>query len=313
MRHSTRAFEWLAVVFALAWAAAAPAATAAKPALTPVEVSVHFPGEARTAAIVYARDLATGTITTARAAAGTSKLILKLAPGRYWLFAEPDDPGVPDLLGARTDWTVCRAAAPSADASACLSHGLVEIAVERSPIAGLTIDDWDLPGRVARDLDQALNRNPDRPDDLELGAPRFSEYPARVLAPVTPFQFDPGSHPEGAQWEAAVRAAAVQGVNFAGHWLVVANSCGDHCASFALIEWPTGRIFVPDALRAVSSTLPCNRAQPVQHRADSRLLTVTQSDDRSVVTRYFLWDESRGSLTEIASYRGSAERFCERD
>ncbi len=312
MRHLSRAFEWLAALFALAAVVAAFAATS-KSALTPVEVTVHFPGEARTAAIVYARELSTGGITTLRAEAGASGLILKLAPGRYWLFAEPDDPGVPDLLGAHTEWSVCRAAAPTADASACNSHRLVEIVVERAPIANLAIDDWDLQGEAIRNLDQALNRNPDRPDDVDLGAPRFSEYPARILAPITPYQFDPASRPEGAQWEAAARAAAVHGVNFAGHWLVVANSCGERCASYALVEWPTGRIFVPDALRAISSALPCNRAQPVQHRADSRLLAVTQSDDHSVLTRYYLWDDSKGSLTEIASYRGSAERYCERD
>lgn len=312
MRHLSRAFEWLAALSALAATVAAFGATS-KPALTPVEVTVHFPGEARTAAIVYARELGTRGITTVRVGAGASRLILKLAPGRYWLFAEPDDPGVPDLLGARTEWSVCRAAAPAALASACSSHRLAEIVVARLPLSDLAIDDWDLPSETVRDLDQALNRNPDRPDDLELGAPRFSEYPARVLAPITPYQFDPGSHPEGVQWESAARAAAVHGVNFAGHWLVVANSCGERCSSYALVEWPTGRIFVPDALRAVSSALPCNRTQPVQHRADSRLLTVTQSDDHSVVSRYYLWDETRGSLTEIASYRGSAERYCERD
>jgi hypothetical protein len=190
---------------------------------------------------------------------------------------------------------------------------MAQFVVERTASTKPVIDDWYLPAEIVRELEQSLHRDPDRPDDVELGAPRFSEYPVRVLTPATLFHFDPASHPEGAQWEAAVSAAAARGVNFAGHWLVVANACGETCSSYALIEWASGRIFVPDALRAVSSALPCKRAQPVQHRADSRLITVTQPDDRSVVTRYYLWDESKGALTEMASYRASAQRYCERD
>jgi hypothetical protein len=312
MRQTTRHFEWLMMLTALAWVPAAMAAPA-NPAPAPVEVTIRFPGDARTTANVYAREVGSGALITGRVEAGEPRLVMKLPPGRYWLFAEPDDPGVPDLLGAHTEWSVCQAQPPGGSSTACDSHAMAVFVVERTAATKPVIDDWYLPTAIVRELEQSLRRNPDRPDDLELGAPRFSEYPARVLTPATVFHFDPASHPEGAQWESAVNAAAARGVNFAGHWLVVANACGDTCSNYALIEWASGRIFVPDALRAVSSALPCKRAQPVQHRADSRLITVTQPDDRNVVTRYYLWDEAQGSLTEMASYRASAQRYCERD
>jgi hypothetical protein len=309
MRQRTRTFEWLFVVPAIALGSAGGSA-ATRPALNAVEITVHFPGEARTAAVVYAREITAGAVTAARIEAGSPRAIVKLPPGRYWLFAEPADPGVPDLLGAHTEWSECQSA-PRAEATAtCDSHRLAEVVVGRAALTGLVIDDWYLPPDTVSQLDEALHRNPERPDDLELGAPRFSEYPARVLSPATAFQFDPASHPEGIQWESAVRGAAAHGVNFAGHWLVVGSGCGERCASYALIDWSTGRIFVPDALRTVSSALPCVRGQAVQHRADSRLLTVTQPADGNVETRYYVWDETRGSLSEIASYRSSAQRYC---
>lgn len=309
MRQRTRIFEWLFAVCALAHASLGLSASA-KPPLVSLEITVRFPGDARTAAVVYARDVVAGALTSARIEAGSPKAALKLPAGRYWLFAEPDDPGVPDLLGAHTEWSLCQSAPRSESAATCDSHRLAEVVVGRTSPTGLVIDDWYLPTDIVRQLDDALHRNPDRPDDLELGAPRFSEYPARVLAPAAAFQFDSASHPEGSRWESAVRSAAAHGVNFAGHWLVVADGCGERCVSYALIDWSTGRIFVPDALRTISNALPCARAQPVQHRADSRLLTVTQPVDTYVETRYYVWDETRGSLSEIASYRSGAQRYC---
>lgn len=308
MRH----FEWLMTLAVLAGAPAATAATV-NPTVAAVEVTIRFPGDARTTANVYAREINSGALITGRVEAGEPHLVMKLPPGRYWLFAEPDDPGVPDLLGAHTESSVCRAKPAIGPTADCDSHAMAEFLVGRTVATKPVIDDWYLPAEIVRELEQSLQRNPDRPDDLELGAPRFSEYPARVLAPAAAFHFEAASHPEGAQWESAVNAAAARGVNFAGHWLVVTSACGDSCSSYALVDWSSGRIFIPDALRAVSNALPCKRAEPVQHRADSRLITVTQPDDRNVVTRYYLWDETRGSLTEMASYRASAQRYCERD
>jgi len=302
-------FEWLLAATA-AGLGAISAQGASKPADAEVEATVRFPGEARTAAVVYARNLDTGAVSSIHTEAGQPRFVIKLPAGRYWLFAEPDDPGAPDLLGAFTEWSRCRMT-PRVDGSrACDSHALAEVAVARNKMQGLVIDDWFLPANVVRQLDLALNRNPDRPDDLELGAPRFSEYPAHTRAPDAPFRFDPAAHPEAGQWESAARAAAAHGVNFAVHWLLVAVGCAEDCTSYALVEWSTGRIFVPDALRTLKSRLPCERAQPVQHRADSRLLTVTQADERSVVTRYYLWDDTQGSLTEVASYASSVQRYC---
>ena len=312
MRHITRSFERIIACTTIVVAAMALAATV-KPVLTTVEGLIRFPGEARTAAVVHARDVRSGTTTTIHVEAGDPKFVLALTPGHYWLFAQPDDPGAPDLFGAYTQWSRCQGSPQPENSPACETHQLAEVVVERAEVTGIAIDDWYLPADIVRQLDEALRRNPDRPADLELGAPRFSEYPVRVQTPAAAFRFDPASHPEGRQWESAVAGVAARGVNFAGHWLVVGASCGDHCMSYALIEWSTGRIFVPDALRTVSGGLPCERAEPVQHRADSRLLTVTQPDDRSVVTHYYVWDEARGSLTEIASYRSSSQRYCAAD
>jgi hypothetical protein len=312
MRHRSHLIESL-VASAASTLVAMGAGAAPKPAAAGLEAVIRFPGEARTAAVVYARDLDTGAITTSHVEAGDPKLTMRLPPGRYWLFAEPDAPGAPELFGAYTDWSRCQAATKPDNTAPCNSHALAEIVVARAPVAALGIDDWYLPADIVRQLDEALHRNPDRPDDLELGAPRFSEYPVHVHAPEAAFHFDPASHPEGGQWESSVRTTAAHGVNFAGDWLIVGSGCGDACTSYALIEWATGRIFVPDALRAVAGRLPCERVEAVQHRADSRLLTVTQPDDRSVVTRYYLWDEAQGSLTEIASYRSSAQRYCGQD
>jgi hypothetical protein len=311
MRERSRIFEWLGAAAACALAALC-AQGAARPKDAEVEAAIRFPGDARTAAVVYARNLETGALTTAHIEAGQPKFVIRLPAGRYWLFAEPDDPGAPDLLGAYTEWSRCRAASPANGSAACDSHALAEVEVGRDRVEGLQIDDWIMPANVVHQLDLALNRNPDRPDDLELGAPRFSEYPAHARAPDAPFRFDPTAHPEAGHWESAARTAAARGVNFAGHWLLVPVGCTEDCASYVLIEWSTGRIFAPDALRAVKTRLPCERAQPVQHRADSRLLTVTQANERSVVTRYYVWDETQGSLTEIASYTSSVQRYCGR-
>lgn len=292
---------------------ASTATGATKPVPVTVEAVVRFPGDAHTAAVVYARAVDGGALATARVEAGAPKVVLRLLPGRYWLFAEPDDPGAPDIFGAYTAWSRCQAGARADSPVSCETHELAELVVERAPLNAVTIDDWYLPADIVRVLDEFLHRNPDRPEDLELGAPRFSEYPARVHPPDAPFRFDPASHPEGAKWKDAVQSAARRGVNFAGHWVVVGSPCGESCTSYALIEWSTGRIFVPDALRAVAGHLPCERGPAVQHRADSRLLTVIQADDHSVVTRYYFWDDPQGSLTELASYRSSVQRYCDRD
>jgi hypothetical protein len=315
MLQRYRVFELLfagAIVASIANAAPKPN-VARKPVPVAVEAIVHFPGDARTAAIVYARAVDSEALETARVEAGAPRAVLKLLPGRYWLFAEPDDPGAPDIFGAYTDWSRCQAAARADGPAKCEAHNLAELVVEHAPVSAVSIDDWYLPADIVRLLDESLHRNPDRPEDLDLGAPRFSEYPARVHAPDAPFRFDPASHPEGGKWGGAVQPAATRGVNFAGHWVVVGSSCGESCTSYALIEWSSGRIFVPDALRAVAGHLPCERGPVVQHRADSRLLTVVQADDHSVVTRYYVWDDTQGSLTELASYRSSAQRYCDRN
>src|SRR5882672_12229793 len=146
MRQTARHFECLTMLGALACAQAA----AADPTPAPVEITIRFPGEARTTANVYARDIGSGALFAGRVEAGEPRLVMKLPPGRYWLFAEPDDPGVPDLLGAHTEWSVCRAKPAGGAADACDSHAMAEFLVGRAAVPKPVIDDWYLPADIVR-------------------------------------------------------------------------------------------------------------------------------------------------------------------
>ncbi len=130
-------------------------------------------------------------------------------------------------------------------------------------------------------------------------APHFADYPAaphRPARPVTP-RLD---SPDARMFRTALRDAAAQGPNFAGHATVAVWGCGASCTSAAIIDGQTGHVSFPDAIADIAGNHVAikepNGAEPpyysLRFRPDSRLLVVLgaagEKQDRDGVS-FYVW------------------------
>ena len=142
----------------------------------------------------------------------------------------------------------------------------------------------------------------------ELGAPRFSEYPAHADIATEPvLDFAALRSPERQQ---RLRESLPAAPAFAGNVAVAQLACGADCVDVILIDWKTGKVQAPAALAQVPRNLPCRGDESLLYRRDSRLLSLTRRRDADVVTQYFLWKPDSASLVQTAEYRRPVERFC---
>jgi hypothetical protein len=240
---------------------------------------------------------------------GETEFSIELPAGRYWVFARPDEPGLTELYGAHTQFSLCNRTSAAAEAPECADHSLAVVEV----LAGATavraeIDDWMLSEEIAAELDGILGAAP-AADGSELGRPRFSEYrvtPSTEAATPLDLATEPRAAPFAVQLQEALLASS----NFAGRFTLQRVECGDQCLRVAIVDRKTGAIALPDALSQGLGSLPCRTDRDLDFRDDSRLLEFTRRDAEFVVTDYLLWDTEQRKLAPLAQYRRSLERFC---
>ncbi len=276
-----------------------------------VEGSLSFPSGFVPAMTVYARDADSSRLHSVATHESQATFKLELPPGHYTFFAEPSQAGAPQLYGAYTQAVICKARATQ---EACEDHSLVIVTVGSADVnagasAAPAIGDWAIPDELADEFDHLLG-NRTNPSVQELGAPRFSEYPAAHAEPPAPaiLDFSAGNLPPDKQ--AQVREANPTAPDFAGTLAVAKLPCGDACVDGVLIDWRNGKVQAPPALAQVAQDLPCRGDEAILFRRDSRLLSVTRKRNGGIATQYFVWKPDASVLIQTAEYQRSTERYC---
>ena len=169
---------FLPLTLGLAFLAALTPAAAA-----PVSGRLGSPTEQLPALTVYAWSLTGARLHSITTEAGQERYVLELPPGRYWLFAAPADPDAPPVYGGYTEFVPCMRERARRAAHDCTRHDLAAVAVGTRRLENLDLTDWYLDDATLAELDHKLGRpGAEPPSELELAAPKFSEYPAPSLA-----------------------------------------------------------------------------------------------------------------------------------
>jgi hypothetical protein len=270
---------------------------------------ITLPGRIPPAATVYVRALDGPSVTQQSLRRGVTEFSMELAAGRYWVFARPDEPGLTELYGAYTTFSVCDAARATDPSAECNDHSLAAVEVPAGTgMVSVEINDWMLSDETAVELDSVLGAAP-AADGAELGRPRFSEY--RVTPSAEPAAtLDLATEPRAAPYAAQLQEATLAASNFAGRFTLLRLACGENCARVAIVDRKSGAIVLPDSLAEGLGTLPCRAERDLDFREDSRLLEFTRREAELAVTDYLLWDTEQLTLAPLAQYRRSLERFC---
>lgn len=297
-----------------------------------VSGELGFLGELVPALRIHAWQPATGQHLVFTTQRQQKRYTMQLPAGRWILFARPNEPGAPDLYGAYSRFAACSRNPQALRAGACSDHSLVEVPVWKSGrVDGVDLTDWYLDDASAARLDAVLGRGPGESyTEAALAAPRFSEYPATLLPPgtaTTTVDAD-SADPRLQRDQAAIAAALAKGPNFAGVLALFAVPGGTATATttspatarpgngqaMAVLDLRSGQVRWPMALAEASLDNPCFDANvehgPVQFRRDSRLLTVTRQEGEQLVTRYLVWNDTKGRLEEVASLASALPERC---
>jgi hypothetical protein len=139
--------------------------------------------------------------------------------------------------------------------------------------------------------------------------PRFESYPARVyrgrVAPV-----NLRSSKGAGTFRTRLREGAREGVNFAGHFSLVAWGCGTGCLSAAFVDAKTGAVYFPKELYAFGVWHFSDDGEALTFKPDSRLLILsgfprseTESDDPKAGLYYYEWTGRRLRLVKFVEKR----------
>ena len=276
----------------------------------PVGGRLATPTGAVPALTLYAWSLTGARLYSVTTEAGQTTFALDLPRGRYWLFATPSDPGAPPLYGAYTGFAACgRGGEPRA--ADCQSHALRVVTVEARGQGGIELGDWHLDEAATHDLDRILGRpGGDAVDEVQLAAPKFSEYPAAAYAGPHATTLAAGGDARLERDREPLAAALASAPNFAGRMVLVRLGCGSDCEQAALVDVASGRVAYPPALAELPASTPCSSRGPLLFRRDSRLVTLTGRDKTEIVTRYYVWDPDSGVLRLVASLASALDERC---
>jgi hypothetical protein len=133
-------------------------------------------------------------------------------------------------------------------------------------------------------------------------APKFADYPARVLPIRRSVKIQIHSTPDTICFRTMLRNVARKGLLFAGHYAVGSWGCGT-CLRLGLVDLITGRSYVTPF--EASSQQGSLRVQP-----DSRLLIIDDAE-RADRSWYYLWNGRH--LLDIHDGRKVARRERERE
>lgn len=139
--------------------------------------------------------------------------------------------------------------------------------------------------------------------------PRFEQYPVEVWtganAPVELIS------PEARMFRTKLRAAAKLSPDFAGRYRFAICGCGTRCASGAIIDLSTGRVFPPPLGgkgTGAEHWIFCtdwDKQHGAEYHADSRLLIVRcghEYDEHWNDVHYLVWDQDH--FREILHFAG---------
>jgi hypothetical protein len=296
----------LPLALALTFLPALEGATAA-----PVSGRLGSPTEHVPALTVYAWSLTGARLHSITMEAGQERYALELPPGRYWLFAAPADPDAPPVYGGYTEFVPCVRDPARRAAHNCTRHGLATVVVGTRRVENLDLTDWYLDDTTLAELDRILGRpGEESPSELELSAPKFSEYPAPPLAGPRAAALRDGGDARIVREHEALTTALGSAPNFAGRFVLVRLGCGERCESAALVELTTGRVAFPAALASLPARGPCMEHGALQFRRDSRLLTVTAREGEQLVTHYYVSDGDSGALRAVATLANALKERC---
>jgi hypothetical protein len=132
--------------------------------------------------------------------------------------------------------------------------------------------------------------------------PKFATYPAAVeRARIRSIDFK--RNPEARSFRTRLSSGLRDGVNFAGHYVLVGWGCGTGCISGAIIDAQTGNVFWPEQFNALATWYGESEYvdKPVDYRKNSRLLIITgipgQKDDdapqKPSGVYYYEWKNNR--------------------
>jgi hypothetical protein len=266
---------------------------------------LSYPSTPLPAMTVVARDVAAGKAYTEHTARGQSTYRLDLPAGTYIVFAVPEGAPDPKARGAYTLYSVCARDTARARAGGCSTGPLLSVRIrDRDTLAGVDIDDWKLPDKLAATLHLPT---PNESTTI----PRFDAYAVAVVATPIPVRPDLGSAPAAVRpYRSHIEAAAAKGATFAGNVAIARWSCGSACENWALVDLSTGKVALPDApLLPVQHNLPCEH-ELLEFRVDSRLLLVHRLDGNRVVTHALLWSDTARALSPLSQIVTSVAQFC---
>jgi hypothetical protein len=118
---------------------------------------------------------------------------------------------------------------------------------------------------------------------LPTTAQRFQDFPAAGDFRGRPAAVDFTGNAAAREYRTAIRAGAVNGPNFAGHYTIVGWGCGSACQGWAMVDAASGKVYVDKTMRVVdASSVGENPTEPgvnaeydvLRFRRDSTLLIV---------------------------------------
>lgn len=148
--------------------------------------------------------------------------------------------------------------------------------------------------------------------------PTFSQYPAKVeKARTKTIDF---KHSYGAgTFRTRLNEGLREGINFAGHYIVVGWGCGTGCISGAIIDARNGRVYFPNAFHDIGVWYDDNSytAEPVKFRKNSRLFVISgisgdqeeRSGDKNIWGDYYYeWKGNGLSLIKFVPRKRTNEQ-----
>lgn len=149
--------------------------------------------------------------------------------------------------------------------------------------------------------------------------PTFEDFPVTQVfhgKPARPIL-------QGSDWyyRTRFREQAARGVDFAGHYKVVAWGCGSGCSVWSIVDEQTGRIYHPFPFGVLNvpfmGTVDGREYQGVQYQVDSSLLIVDGCPETKDVddprtdqcfTMYYRWQNNRLVLLRTISVPQASEK-----
>jgi hypothetical protein len=104
--------------------------------------------------------------------------------------------------------------------------------------------------------------------------PKFSGYPAKVEKPrITKIDFK--KNPDARTYKTRLSEGLREGINFAGHFVIVGWGCGTGCTNAAVIDTFTGKVHWPEEFYNVDARYPDEYSDvQLDFRKNSRLLII---------------------------------------